>query len=58
MNLNVLHKKLTECMNRLKKYENVNKRALDQFVRASGQKDELTKRVNELTTNERVLYYL
>lgn len=55
MNLNVLHKKLTECMNQLKKYENVNKRALDQFVRASGQKDELTKRVNELTTNERAI---
>uniref|UniRef100_A0A915DZM9 Uncharacterized protein n=1 Tax=Ditylenchus dipsaci TaxID=166011 RepID=A0A915DZM9_9BILA len=39
-------------MNELKKYENVNKKALDQFVKASSQKDELTKRVNELKKNE------
>lgn len=49
-----LGKKLTECMNELKKYENVNKKALDQFVRASGQKDELTKRIDELKKNEQV----
>lgn len=49
-----LAKKMTECMNELKKYENVNKKALDQFVRASGQKDDLTKRVDELKKNEQV----
>lgn len=54
LNLKQLEKKLTECMNELKKYENVNKKALDQFVRASGQKDELTKRVDELKRNEHV----
>lgn len=44
-------------MNELKKYENVNKKALDQFVRASSQKDELTKRVDELKNNELVIFY-
>jgi len=53
--LKQLDKKLTECMNQLKKYENVNKKALDQFVRASGQKDDLTKRVDELNRNERAI---
>lgn len=42
-------------MDELRKYENVNKKALDQFVRASGQKDELTKRVDELRRNENVI---
>lgn len=54
MNLKQLDKRLTECMNELKKYENVNKKALDQFMRASTQKEELTKRVEELQNNERV----
>jgi structural maintenance of chromosome 3 (chondroitin sulfate proteoglycan 6) len=58
MSLTQLHKRLTECMTELKKYENVNKKALDQFVRASGQKDELTKRVDELMRNERVIIIL
>jgi len=52
MNLSHLHKKLTESMTALKKYENVNKKALDQFLRASAQKDDLTRRVEELTRNE------
>ena len=54
MSLKQLDKKLTECMNALKKYENVNKKALDQFVRASGQKEELNTRVDELKKNEQV----
>lgn len=45
---------LTECMNKLKKYENVNRKALDQFVQTSQQKDELAKRVEELSKNETV----
>ncbi|KAH7716577.1 chromosome associated protein [Aphelenchoides avenae] len=51
--LKQLDKKLTECVNELKKYENVNKKALDQFVRASGQKEELQKRVDELKHNQK-----
>lgn len=39
-------------MNQLKKYENVNKKALDQFVRAKSQKDSLSKNVDELKQNE------
>uniref|UniRef100_A0A1I7XRV0 SMC_N domain-containing protein n=1 Tax=Heterorhabditis bacteriophora TaxID=37862 RepID=A0A1I7XRV0_HETBA len=42
-----LDKKLAECLNELKKYENVNKKALDQFVQAASQKEELTKRMEE-----------
>lgn len=52
MNLKQLDKKLTECLNQLKKYENVNKKALDQFVRAKSQKDTLSKNVEELKQNE------
>ncbi|KAL3115952.1 hypothetical protein niasHT_007252 [Heterodera trifolii] len=55
MGLKQLDKKLTECMNELKKYENVNKKALDQFMRASTQKEELTKRVEELQNNEKTI---
>ena len=54
MTLKQLDKKLTECMNELKKYENVNKKAFDQFMRASTQREELTKRVEELQGNEQV----
>lgn len=47
-----LDKKLAECMKELKKYENVNKKALDQFVQASQQKEELTARLTEQGSNE------
>ncbi|CAD5216498.1 unnamed protein product [Bursaphelenchus xylophilus] len=47
-----LDKKLTQCMNELKKYQNVNKKALDQFVRANNQKESLTKSLEELAKNE------
>ncbi|CAD5211976.1 unnamed protein product [Bursaphelenchus okinawaensis] len=50
--LKELDKKLTQCMTELKKYQNVNKKALDQFVRASNQKDSLTKSLEELAKNE------
>uniref|UniRef100_A0A183BL97 Structural maintenance of chromosomes protein n=1 Tax=Globodera pallida TaxID=36090 RepID=A0A183BL97_GLOPA len=58
MGLKQLDRRLTECMNELKKYENVNKKALDQFMRASTQKEELTKRVEELQNNERTIQEL
>lgn len=51
-----LDKKLTECLNQLKKYENVNKKALDQFVRAKAQKEGLSKSVDELKQNETVRF--
>uniref|UniRef100_A0A914HC04 RecF/RecN/SMC N-terminal domain-containing protein n=1 Tax=Globodera rostochiensis TaxID=31243 RepID=A0A914HC04_GLORO len=54
MGLKQLDRRLTECMNELKKYENVNKKALDQFML----KEELTKRVEELQNNERTIQEL
>ncbi|CAI2349105.1 unnamed protein product [Caenorhabditis sp. 36 PRJEB53466] len=47
-----LEKKLLECVNNLKKYENVNKKALDQYMTASQQKEELTKRMAEQKKSE------
>ncbi|GMS87806.1 hypothetical protein PENTCL1PPCAC_9981, partial [Pristionchus entomophagus] len=52
MSRHQLDKKLAECMKELKKYENVNKKALDQFVQASQQKEELTARLTEQVSNE------
>ncbi|KAK0396599.1 hypothetical protein QR680_001781 [Steinernema hermaphroditum] len=42
-----LDSELTKCIKELKKYGNVNKKALDQFVRASAQKEDLEKRMEE-----------
>ncbi|GMR41080.1 hypothetical protein PMAYCL1PPCAC_11275 [Pristionchus mayeri] len=53
MSRNQLDKKLAECMKELKKYENVNKKALDQFVQASQQKEDLTARLSEQVANEK-----
>ncbi|KAF1762028.1 hypothetical protein GCK72_010289 [Caenorhabditis remanei] len=47
-----LEKKLIECVNELKKYENVNKKALDQYMTASSQKEDLTKRMAEQKKSE------
>ncbi|CAO4369584.1 unnamed protein product [Caenorhabditis nigoni] len=47
-----LEKKLIECVNDLKKYENVNKKALDQYMTASTQKEELTRRMDEQKRSE------
>ncbi|CAI5445487.1 unnamed protein product [Caenorhabditis angaria] len=47
-----LEKKLGNCVNELKKYENVNKKALDQYLTASTQKDELAKRMEEQLKSE------
>lgn len=48
-NLNAKQKerKLTEVMAELKKYENVNKKAYDQFLDAQRKLDELNKRYEE-----------
>jgi len=43
-----LFHKLDECNNDLKKYSHVNKKALDQFVNFSDQKEKLIKRKEEL----------
>nr|CAD2148029.1 unnamed protein product [Meloidogyne enterolobii] len=53
--LKQLDKRLTEAMNHLKKYENVNKKACEQFIQAASQKDDLAKRVNELQKNEQAI---
>uniref|UniRef100_A0AC35THX2 Structural maintenance of chromosomes protein n=1 Tax=Rhabditophanes sp. KR3021 TaxID=114890 RepID=A0AC35THX2_9BILA len=47
-----LDEKLTHCLNELKQYSNVNKRALDQFMRASQQREDLIKRVEEQKTTK------
>uniref|UniRef100_A0A914V1A5 Uncharacterized protein n=1 Tax=Plectus sambesii TaxID=2011161 RepID=A0A914V1A5_9BILA len=55
LSLKQLGKKLNECLNELKKYENVNKKALDQFVSASEQKEDLTKRKDEQDRNHKAI---
>jgi len=45
---NQLFKKLEECNSELKKYSHVNKKALDQFVSFSDQKEKLISRKEEL----------
>ncbi|TMS36231.1 hypothetical protein L596_003446 [Steinernema carpocapsae] len=47
MRMSELDGNLTRCIKDLKKYGNVNKKALDQFVRASAQKEDLEKRMQE-----------
>ncbi|MCP9259205.1 Structural maintenance of chromosomes protein [Dirofilaria immitis] len=53
--LKQLDKKLSEALEQLKKYENVNKKALDQFVQASGQKEDLAKRMDEHRANQKAI---
>lgn len=48
VNLKALWKKLHDCNEELKKYSHVNKKALDQFVNFSEQKEKLLKRKDEL----------
>ena len=43
-----LWKKLQKCNEELKKFSHVNKKALDQFVTFSEQKEKLTKRKQEV----------
>lgn len=46
--LEQLFRKLEQCNTELKKYSHVNKKALDQFVNFSEQKEKLIKRQDEL----------
>ncbi|RDD37399.1 Structural maintenance of chromosomes protein 3 [Trichoplax sp. H2] len=46
--MKILWKKLSECNDGLKKYEHVNKKALDQYVNFSQEKEKLMKRKDEL----------
>ncbi|KAJ1353118.1 Structural maintenance of chromosomes protein 3 [Parelaphostrongylus tenuis] len=55
MSAKQLDKKLAECMLELKKYENVNKKALDQFVQAASQKEDLTKRMEEQQKSQKAI---
>lgn len=43
-----MYKKLEQCNGELKKYSHVNKKALDQFINFSEQKEKLIKRKEEL----------
>lgn len=49
-----LFHKLDECNTELKKYSHVNKKALDQFVNFSDQKEKLIKRKDELDRADQV----
>jgi structural maintenance of chromosome 3 (chondroitin sulfate proteoglycan 6) len=49
-----LFKKLEQCNSELKKYSHVNKKALDQFVNFSDQKEKLIKRKEELDSAHKV----
>ena len=49
-----LFHKLEECNAELKKYSHVNKKALDQFVNFSDQKEKLIKRKDELDRADQV----
>lgn len=49
-----LEKKLVQCNAELKKYGNVNKKALDQFVQFSEHRDRLLKRQEELERAHKV----
>ena len=48
LNSKQLFKKLEQCNAELKRYSHVNKKALDQFVNFSEQKEKLIKRKEEL----------
>uniref|UniRef100_A0A915JK62 RecF/RecN/SMC N-terminal domain-containing protein n=1 Tax=Romanomermis culicivorax TaxID=13658 RepID=A0A915JK62_ROMCU len=52
-----LFKKLEECNRELRKYENVNKKALDQFISFSEQKEKLVKRKEEVDRAHKVSKY-
>ena len=50
-----LFKKLEQCNSELKKYSHVNKKALDQFVNFSDQKEKLIKRKEELDSAHKAI---
>ena len=54
MGMKALFKQLDKCNSELKKYSHVNKKALDQFVNFSDQKEKLMKRKAELDAASQV----
>ncbi|CAL1533668.1 unnamed protein product [Lymnaea stagnalis] len=58
MNLKQLFKKLESCNQQLKRYSHVNKKALDQFVNFSDQKEKLMKRKEELDSAQQSIIEL
>eukprot|EP01135_Chromosphaera_perkinsii_P000613 Nk52_evm16s136 gene=Nk52_evmTU16s136 len=56
--LKVLYKQLQSTNNELKKYSHVNKKALDQFVSFSDQREELLKRKGELDSGKKAILEL
>ena len=55
LSIKQLFKKLDHANQELKKYSHVNKKALDQFVNFSDQKDKLIKRKDELDSAHQVM---
>jgi structural maintenance of chromosome 3 (chondroitin sulfate proteoglycan 6) len=53
-NLKELHKMLHKCNEQLKKFSHVNKKALDQYVNFTEQREELHKRQAELDSGDEV----
>lgn len=53
-----LHQQLEKAKNELKKYTHVNKKALDQFVSFSDQKEKLSKRKEELDNGRTSIFEL
>ena len=56
LSLKQLFKKLEQCNSELKKYSHVNKKALDQFVNFSDQKEKLINRKEELDKGHAVSF--
>ena len=57
LSIKQLFKKLDKCNQELKQYSHVNKKALDQFVNFSDQKDKLIKRQEELVRAHQVIAF-
>jgi len=51
-----LHKMLHRCNEQLQQFSHVNKKALDQYVNFTEQREELQKRQAELEAGDEVLY--
>ncbi|KAL3684701.1 hypothetical protein R1sor_002723 [Riccia sorocarpa] len=57
-NLKELHKMLHKCNEQLKKFSHVNKKALDQYVNFTEQREELHQRQAELDAGDELTYVL
>jgi structural maintenance of chromosome 3 (chondroitin sulfate proteoglycan 6) len=52
-----LHKMLHRCNKQFQKFSHVNKKALDQYVNFTEEREELQKRQAELEAGDEVLWY-